>query len=220
MTKRSNSIRSGRSPSESVGERAAIEFANSTRLATDSTSGQEPSWAALISSLAAVGNFSDSRTAALLGLEVSAPEATAALLNTALDLRDAIRRTLRARVDGRPLEPVWIGQVNSILAFTEGYDRLEPVAESVRGAADWRLGLAARSEGLEWLLAAIARSAADLIVEGPGAPIRRCANPKCGLYFYDNSRTGRRRWCSMATCGNRAKVAAHSRRKRNAKSAM
>jgi len=197
-----------------VGDRVAIEFANSARLAGNDLSGKEPGWRDLISFLAAIGNFSDARARALLGLEETAPEATAALLNTALDLRDAIRRTLRARVDGRPLEPVWISQVNTILAFTEGYDRLEPLTDVSRGRTDWRLGLAARSEGLEWLLAAIARSAADLIVEGPDAPIRICANPKCGLYFYDDSRTGRRRWCSMATCGNRAKVAAHSRRKR------
>jgi len=32
--------------------------------------------------------------------------------------------------------------------------------------------------------------------------------------FYDISRTGRRRWCDMATCGNRAKAARHRARAR------
>ncbi|MBC3194922.1 CGNR zinc finger domain-containing protein [Pseudonocardia sp. C8] len=39
--------------------------------------------------------------------------------------------------------------------------------------------------------------------------IRRCADPRCVLYFYDVSRNGARRWCSMTTCGNRSKVARH-----------
>jgi predicted RNA-binding Zn ribbon-like protein len=61
-------------------------------------------------------------------------------------------------------------------------------------------------------LAPIARSIADLIAQGGGVRIRKCANPRCVLYFRDTSRTGRRRWCSMAVCGNRMKVAAHIRR--------
>ncbi len=36
--------------------------------------------------------------------------------------------------------------------------------------------------------------------------IRRCTHPACLLYFFDTSKNGTRRWCSMKTCGNRAKV--------------
>jgi predicted RNA-binding Zn ribbon-like protein len=42
--------------------------------------------------------------------------------------------------------------------------------------------------------------------------IRRCEQPSCMLYFYDT--TGRRRWCSMAGCGNRAKAQRHYARRR------
>jgi predicted RNA-binding Zn ribbon-like protein len=96
--------------------------------------------------------------------------------------------------------------VNEILRITEGHDEL------VFREGAWSLEFVAREGGLEWLLAAIARSAAELLVEGPAAPIRRCANPSCGLFFYDDSRTHRRRWCSMAACGNRHKVASFVRR--------
>ncbi|MGO9207446.1 MAG: CGNR zinc finger domain-containing protein [Candidatus Limnocylindrales bacterium] len=37
--------------------------------------------------------------------------------------------------------------------------------------------------------------------------------------FYDASPTGRRRWCDMASCGNRAKAARHRVRARNTKQA-
>ncbi|MCG5215916.1 CGNR zinc finger domain-containing protein [Streptosporangium sp. KLBMP 9127] len=46
--------------------------------------------------------------------------------------------------------------------------------------------------------------------------IRRCANPACVLYFYDTSRNGTRRWCSMNGCGSRTKAARHYQRNRTA----
>jgi predicted RNA-binding Zn ribbon-like protein len=39
--------------------------------------------------------------------------------------------------------------------------------------------------------------------------VRHCAGPGCVLHFYDTSKRGDRRWCSMAGCGNRAKAARH-----------
>jgi predicted RNA-binding Zn ribbon-like protein len=48
----------------------------------------------------------------------------------------------------------------------------------------------------------------DLLRRDP-ARIRRCAHPDCVLHFYDTSKNGTRRWCSMAGCGNRAKAARH-----------
>jgi predicted RNA-binding Zn ribbon-like protein len=96
--------------------------------------------------------------------------------------------------------------VNQILRITEGHDELITDGDS------WRMEFQAREGGLDWLLAAIARSAAEIIVEGPRARLRTCANPVCGLFFSDDSRTRRRRWCSMAICGNRHKVASFARR--------
>jgi predicted RNA-binding Zn ribbon-like protein len=43
--------------------------------------------------------------------------------------------------------------------------------------------------------------------------VRRCAGATCVLLFHDTSKTGRRRWCDMAACGNRAKSAAHHARR-------
>jgi predicted RNA-binding Zn ribbon-like protein len=103
----------------------------------------------------------------------------------------------------------WVEPMNAILRITEGHDEL------LQQDQCWRIEYVAREDGLDWLLAAIARSAAEIVVEGPKAPIRLCANPRCGLFFYDASRTHRRRWCSMAACGNRSKVAAFARKHSN-----
>lgn len=58
------------------------------------------------------------------------------------------------------------------------------------------------------LYAAVARAAAALLTGGDRRRLRRCANPECVLRFYDVSKAGRRRWCSMRTCGGRAKARA------------
>jgi predicted RNA-binding Zn ribbon-like protein len=42
--------------------------------------------------------------------------------------------------------------------------------------------------------------------------IRTCDHPQCVLWFLDTSKSGQRRWCSMDTCGNRAKASRHYNR--------
>ena len=60
----------------------------------------------------------------------------------------------------------------------------------------------------------IAQCVADLIVEGERERLKQCGSEACEWLFYDKSRTGHRRWCSMADCGNRAKARRHYDRKR------
>jgi len=64
------------------------------------------------------------------------------------------------------------------------------------------------------LLAAIAASAAQLLGGDDLSLVKACQNPQCVLFFYDTTKNHARRWCSMAACGNRAKVAAHYQRAR------
>ena len=65
---------------------------------------------------------------------------------------------------------------------------------------------------------ALARLADPLVSEltaGHPERIRVCAGDTCRWIFYDASRTSRRRWCDMSTCGNRAKAARHRARARS-----
>jgi hypothetical protein len=59
--------------------------------------------------------------------------------------------------------------------------------------------------GPAWLAA---RDYLELLATAPDR-IRRCAHDACVLHFFDTSRNGTRRWCSMAACGNRAKASRH-----------
>ena len=56
------------------------------------------------------------------------------------------------------------------------------------------------------VLAAVARDAIDLLTGAEAASIRDCEDPSCTLLFVDTSRSHRRRWCSMNSCGARSKM--------------
>ena len=64
------------------------------------------------------------------------------------------------------------------------------------------------------LWAPILDGAADLLTGSDTRRVRKCES--CVVHFFDTSRKGSRRWCSMNLCGNRLKVAAYQRRKRAA----
>lgn len=100
---------------------------------------------------------------------------------------------------------------------------LATVAEAARRAARWSdlatvddrneapVGWRFTPEvGAELPLLAIARAAAGLLTSPAVRSVKACPGHDCGWLFLDTR--GRRRWCSMAACGNRAKVAAHARR--------
>ncbi len=61
----------------------------------------------------------------------------------------------------------------------------------------------------------LARSFARFLVEGDLSRVRKCSEPTCTLYFFDESKAGRRKWCSMSLCGNRAKATNHYRKTRS-----
>ncbi|TWD79207.1 putative stress-induced transcription regulator [Kribbella amoyensis] len=73
--------------------------------------------------------------------------------------------------------------------------------------ATWEL-----AEDLNLPLDQLAVLAGDLLTGPQRAQVRLCAGDACGWLFLDPR--GRRRWCSMATCGNRSKVRAHAARTR------
>lgn len=63
-------------------------------------------------------------------------------------------------------------------------------------------------------LAVVAIEGVELFGRSTRNQIRKCSNENCSSLFLDRSKTGRRRWCSMAGCGNYAKVAAFNKRKK------
>ena len=183
-----------------IGGRLALDFVNIL------PRNSELSWNQFIAFLESARIVTPQRGGELLAPNGSDPQAAASLLRKAQRLAAALRRAFDAVLHKQSVGREWIEPVNEVLRITEGHDEL------VSADQNWEIQFVASESGLEWLLAAVARSAAEIIAEGPRARLRLCANPRCGLFFYDTSRTHRRRWCSMTVCGNRHKVAAFARR--------
>ena len=121
----------------------------------------------------------------------------------ALALREVIFRTFAAVAMEAAVPSADLAALNAALATAPPRSHLA-AARDERG---WALGPA--PAGLTTLLAPVLWSAGDLLVGPRAARVRQCANPACGWLFLDDSKSGNRRWCSMSSCGNRAKAHRH-----------
>jgi predicted RNA-binding Zn ribbon-like protein len=187
-----------------LGGRLAVDFANTPSY--PGLAAREPSWEELVTFLEVSHVVSQERGANLLALPESDPQSAGKVLGRANRLREGLRKAFEAMVRKERVTSEWIGPINEILRITEGHDELTP------NGSGWKLEFMAREGGVDWLFAAVARSAAEIIADAAAARLRTCANPACSLFFFDASRTHRRRWCSMAICGNRNKVSSFAKR--------
>lgn len=118
--------------------------------------------------------------------------AAAAVLDRARDFRASVYQVLLSRAAG----PAWDAVADATHAAAAAVV-LRRAGEGFR----WEVGLEA---GLEAPLHAAAWSAAGLLTSADLSLVRACPGNGCGWLFLD--RRGRRRWCTMATCGNRDKA--------------
>ena len=190
-----------------IGNELAIDFAN-TVYAPAGGDGAIAGWSDLVNFFAATGTIEATAIASLGAREQATPGACAAAVSEAFALRSILRQILPALSVGKPMRSSWLRAINRTLRFETGCPQI--VGERDK----FRLAFSASDDRPVRLLGPIAHSAARLIVAGANAKVRKCANPRCILYFCDTSRTGRRRWCSMTGCGNRAKVSAFLARSR------
>ena len=188
-----------------AGDDLAVDFANTVPRGPGAPEALG-SWRALIDFLElrdAVGRDEGTALRAMAGDDA---RGCAAALERAQIVRATVRDVLATLALRRPVPASAVERVNEVLGWGAGAGRL------VRRAPGWGLAHAPGLDGPFRALAPVAHALALLIAAGSGAGVRRCANPACVLYFRDRSRARRRRWCSMAVCGNRMKVAAHARR--------
>ncbi len=135
-------------------------------------------------------------------LEGASP--TAADLARAHELREAIFHAASAVLDGAAPRR---GDLSVLNDAAQGLRR---------GAPQLTPALALRWEADAPVAHALARVAHDAIeiLSHDADRLARCELPGCGAILLSRSRGERRRWCSMETCGNRAKAAAYRARAR------
>jgi predicted RNA-binding Zn ribbon-like protein len=129
---------------------------------------------------------------------------TAADLDDARTLREAIHRTAKAVAGGLPPAAGDQNIINRAAAAPPPVPRMDRGVVKLAPAGP---GPAASA------LSAVARDAIALFTTADARRIHECASPECGLLFLDLSRPGRRRWCSSSACGGKARAAAYRQRR-------
>ena len=143
----------------------------------------------------------------LLAAYADDPALGAADLALVRRVRDSLRGLFEAAVTRRPPTAADLRTVNRTLRMQYVYV-LVPAADGIS------LGHRHVGDPVDGALARIAEGVARELSQGTPGRLRICESAECREVFIDRSRTGRRRWCDMATCGNRAKAARHRARRR------
>lgn len=117
-------------------------------------------------------------------------------------LRELFRENLE-----EPSE-AFLTELNAIMSGVTGHYKIETQEDGEKA-----MRFEPRYDCGDDLVVRVAVEIAELICLNEGDRVRQCDGPTCTYWFRDTSRNNRRRWCSMAVCGNRAKVKAHRARK-------
>jgi predicted RNA-binding Zn ribbon-like protein len=126
--------------------------------------------------------------------------------------RERLRKQLLAWGRGDSLQRSTLEELNSLMAAHAMHARLRAKGKSC--LKEFWFGPRVPED----LFAPLAQSAASLFTDLDRKRVRKC--PTCVLHFFDTSKKGTRRWCSMQLCGNRLKVAAYAARKRRPREAV
>jgi predicted RNA-binding Zn ribbon-like protein len=127
-------------------------------------------------------------------------------LEAVREFREKLRNEILAWEDGADVHWTTVAELNRLMTAHPMLAKLQ----AARNVPSIELWFEPRRP--EDLFAPLAHSAAKLFAEADRNRVRKCG--QCVLHFYDTSKKGTRRWCSMQLCGNRLKVAAYARRRR------
>jgi predicted RNA-binding Zn ribbon-like protein len=148
-----------------------------------------------------------------LGIRRRALQQPAGAAATLVDAR-RVRATLRVLAErGTAAAQVRLdalSEINRVLGRSAGTRRVELRADGSYARAFVPVG-----DAFAGLMIPVVESAADAMILGELGRVRRCADSRCPRVFFDRTKNGRRRWCDMATCGNRAKAARHRARRKS-----
>lgn len=192
-----------------VGERLWLDFVNSDAVRTiDALRDFET----LMSWLEAASLLDGERALGMRRRAREQPSGAAAALVDARRVRGALRSLAERGAGASAAEQVRaeaLNEINRVLGRSAGTRRVERRSDGTYARAFVPVG-----DAFAGLMIPIVESAADALILGELPRVRRCADVRCVRVFYDGTKNGRRRWCDMATCGNRAKAARHRQKLR------
>jgi predicted RNA-binding Zn ribbon-like protein len=164
------------------------------------------SYGALLTFASQAGLVSLEERARLEALARQDPVREAAVFSRAREMRERIYGIFAAVAATHALSAEVLAPFNELLPPALARLQVAPGGDRPR----W--GWAGVIDHLESPLWPVVHSAAELLVSPNRERVRECGGNACTWLFLDHSRNQMRRWCSMKTCGNRAKARRHYRR--------
>lgn len=157
----------------------------------------------------AAGLLNETEEEALLRTADQRPEAAGRVLEEARELREAIYRIFVAVSQGQA------AAAQDLDILTDFWQRAVRSMRIVLDQGEYRLGWDFSGIDLGRVLWPVVDSAVRLLESEQRERVGQCQDDRgCGYLFLDTSRNRSRRWCSMDSCGNRAKAHRHYSRKK------
>jgi predicted RNA-binding Zn ribbon-like protein len=189
-----------------VGGRLCLDFCNTTGDRRGYRDERLETYAEVVGWGWRAGILNAEEAVRLARLGTRSPTEALTVWERAVTLREALTSIFCAVSENRRIRPGALEVLNGELAGAMSRSQVVPTDNGFTWL--WAEG----GKALDCVLWPIARSAADLLTEGPLSAIRRCEGRDCGWLFLDTSRNRTRRWCDMRICGNRAKARRHHER--------
>ncbi|HEX4168543.1 MAG TPA: ABATE domain-containing protein [Bryobacteraceae bacterium] len=188
-----------------VGNQAALDFLNTRPVLAEGSKELLPDAQALVKWLVASGLLSSQKGKVLARKWSDTPKA-AVFLGKLLAFRERLRAAVVRQETGSSVTDAFISEVNSLLKQHPSVIALRREGEILERDVVFE------PVEPEDVWAPIAAAVAELLSDVPRPRLRQCES--CIVHYYDTSKKGSRRWCSMNICGNKLKVAAYQQRKR------
>jgi predicted RNA-binding Zn ribbon-like protein len=192
-----------------VGGRLCLDFANTFDW---NASEEQVEWFTGYEDLIAwarhVGMLSDFEGEVLLQRVERDADAGQEAVVRAIDLRKALYRIFTSIISGSGPAAADLATFNGELRRSLGQAGLLPEEDGSRFGWQW----SGECDALDQVLLPVVLSAVELLSSPDVRWVKQCAGDACGWLFLDTSRNHTRRWCSMESCGNRAKARRYFRR--------
>lgn len=188
-----------------VANRPVLDFLNTKPVLAEGPIELLPDFDALERWLVAAGVVNSAKTRSRLRGWRDSTEAKS-FLKELVAFRERLRTAVLRLEAGATPSDEFLKEINArlleypprtALRKREGRIVMEPLFDPQRSADLW---------------APIIQGTAELLSETQTERLRKCES--CVVHFFDTSKKGSRRWCSMNICGNKMKVATYQRRKR------
>lgn len=187
-----------------IGERLWLDFVNTDDVRRGTRVDVLRDFDVLVRWLEAAVVLDGERAAGIRRRARQQPAGATAALADARRIRAALRALAERGATMPDVRANTVGEINRVLGRSAGTRRLD-----ARPDGSFVRSFVPVGDAFAGLIIPVAESAAEALVLGELQRVRRCADARCPRVFYDGTKNGRRRWCDMSTCGNRAKAARH-----------